>query len=454
VPTPGLVTRAAGWCKARLAWERVGPTAVSWAMALLLAIFAVYPALAYPIEEYAQDAAAFHVYRGIVFTAARADGWLFPRWAPAINAGLGRPLFAFYAPMVYYLMDALRALGIAHPVAWRLITALALLAGAAGMFGLALRLFKRADVALVCSAAFTYAPHLLKDLFERGSPQGLPVVLYPWMLWALLRLADRPSGRRLAVASLCWAVMLLLHTAAALWLLPVIGLFLAYLALRVGCRPVWSCLAAVVAGLLLASFFLVPFAVERQYVQAERNHAADYTQPDRNPLALADLLAPPTVFDTGLAHNGMGVSIGPLHALPLVLGLGVGLMLWRRKRVCEAVLTSGAALLGLATIWLQTGWADLVWRALPLLNILEFRWRLQSTVGLLAALILGALLTRWLWRYRGAVLAALAIAYVGQSLPSLHPQLLPHWTTFPPELTAAQAATLGLSWGSGPERFQ
>ena len=448
VPAPGLVTRVAGWCKAHVAWERVGPTTVSWAMAFLLAIFAVYPALAHPIEEYAQDAAAFHVYRGVVFTAARADGLLFPRWAPAINAGLGGPLFAFYAPMVYYLMDALHALGIAHPLAWRLITALALLAGAAGMFGLALRLFRRADVALVCSVAFTYAPHLLKDLFERGSPQGLPVVLYPWMLWALLRLAERPSGRRLAVASACWAVMLLLHTAAALWLVPVIGLFLLYVALRVGRRPIWICIAALAAGLLLVSFFLVPLALERQYVQAERNHAADYTRPDLNPLALADLLALPAVFDTGLAHNGMGVSLGLLYALALVVGLGVGLMLWRRKCKCEAVLTSGAALLGLATIWLQTGWSDLVWRALPLLNILEFRWRLQSTIGLLGALILGSLLAFWPRRYRGAIAAALVIVCLGQSLPSLYPQLLPHWTTFPPEPTPVQAEASGLEIGA------
>lgn len=434
--------------RAAAAWRKVEGAAFSWALALLLAGFAVYPALTCPIEEHAQDAAAFHIYRGVVFSSARADGWLYPRWVPTINAGLGGPLFAFYAPMAYYLMDGLHALGFAHPVAWRLITAFALLVGAGGMFGLTLHLFKRAEVGLLCSTIFIYAPNLLKDLFERGSPQGFPVALYPWMLWALLRLGERPSARRLVAASFCWAFMLLLHTAAALWLLPVIGLFLLYLARRFDGRSIWLGLVAVLAGFLLASFFLVPFAAERQYVQAERNHAADYTRPDLNPLALADLLAPTVVFDTGLAHNGMGVGVGLLHALALVCGSGAACVLWRRGRSADAILAGGAAVLGVATLWLQTGWADFVWTGLPLLNILEFRWRLQSTIGLLAGLSLGALLAWFPRRNRTMLLGLLVVAFIGQSLPSLFPSLLPHWVTFPPDLTPAEAGAFGLQIGA------
>ncbi len=427
-------------------WDLERPI-FSWVLAILLAIFAIYPTLAYPIEEYACDAAAFHVYRGVVFSTARADGWLFPRWTPSINAGLGGPLFSFYAPMAYYLMDILNWFGIAHPVAWRLIIALALLVGTAGMFGLALRLFKRADVALLCSVAFTYAPHLLKDFFERGSPQGLPIVLYPWMLWALLRLAQRPSGRRLALASLCWALMLLLHTAAALWLVPVIGLFLVHLAFHVSRKSVPICLVALALGFALAAFFLVPFVAERQYVQAERNHAADYTRPDLNPLPLADLLAAPALFDTGLAHNGMGLSIGLLYAPLLVLSLGLGLLMWRKRGAHAVILPAGAAVLGLGTVWLQTPSATFVWAAVPLLRILEFRWRLQSIIGLLGAIILGTLFQAWPSRYRTMVLATLATAYLGLSLPSLYPQLLPHWTSFPAVPTAADAEAFGLLRG-------
>ncbi|MCL4458865.1 MAG: hypothetical protein M1136_09960 [Chloroflexi bacterium] len=147
----------------------------SWILAVLLPIFAVYPALVHPVEEHAYDAATCHIYRSVVFSAARADGWLYPRWVQPINAGLGGPLFSFYPPMVYFFMDALHDLGVPHPLAWRFIVALALLAASTGMFSLGLSLFKRADVALVCAASLTYSPYLLRDLFERGSPKGVVI---------------------------------------------------------------------------------------------------------------------------------------------------------------------------------------------------------------------------------------------------------------------------------------
>jgi len=71
----------------------------SWVVALLIAAFAIYPALKYPIEEYTEDASWFHIYRGVVFSDAMSDGQLFPRWVQPINAGLGGPLFTFYAAL-------------------------------------------------------------------------------------------------------------------------------------------------------------------------------------------------------------------------------------------------------------------------------------------------------------------------------------------------------------------
>ena len=97
--------------------------AYAWLLALLLPAALVSTALAYPIEEHASDAATVHVYRGVIFSAARAEGVAYPRWVQPINAGLGGPLFSFYSPLVYYLTDALHAVGIAHPLAWRLVVA-------------------------------------------------------------------------------------------------------------------------------------------------------------------------------------------------------------------------------------------------------------------------------------------------------------------------------------------
>ena len=128
--------------------------AFSWLLALLLPAFAVTLALVYPIEETAYDAAAIHMPRSVIFSAARTDGWLIPRWTPELNAGLGSPVFSFYSPLPYLGMDLLNRLGMPHQIGWRMLNALALVMAATGAFGLGLALFKRADAALAGAAAF------------------------------------------------------------------------------------------------------------------------------------------------------------------------------------------------------------------------------------------------------------------------------------------------------------
>src|ERR1043165_8171750 len=108
-------------------------SAYSWLLALLIPAFAVQVALNNPIEEHAYDAAAFHVYRAVVFSDALRDGALYPRWVMPINGGLGGPLFSFYSPLSYYLMAVLNRAGLPIPIAWRIFVALALMAGSVGM---------------------------------------------------------------------------------------------------------------------------------------------------------------------------------------------------------------------------------------------------------------------------------------------------------------------------------
>src|SRR5579859_4636905 len=106
----------------------------SWLLALLIPAFAVQIALANPIEEHAYDAAAFHVYRGVIFSDALRDGGLYPRWVMPINGGLGGPLFSFYSPLAYYVMDALNRIGLPHPIGWRVLVALGLITASTGMY--------------------------------------------------------------------------------------------------------------------------------------------------------------------------------------------------------------------------------------------------------------------------------------------------------------------------------
>jgi uncharacterized membrane protein len=255
-------------------WNRF---AFAWIMAILVPVFAIYPALRHPVEEHAFDAATFHVYRAVLFTDAMQETQLYPRWIREINNGLGGPLFSFYPPGAYYLMSVLNAVGLPLPVAWRVLVAVAFLLASLGMFLLSLALFRRSDIALACAACFVYAPYLLQELFERGSPQGFAIALYPWLLWALLKVARHPSGSTFAASSLLWAAIILLHHTAALLVLPVIAVVLGGLVLaRERDYCVASPVLALLAGSLLCAFFLTPFSFEARYVQLDNIFGTGY----------------------------------------------------------------------------------------------------------------------------------------------------------------------------------
>src|SRR5258708_27324849 len=304
----------------------------SWLLSLLIPLFAVQVALAYPIEEHAFDAAAFHVFRGVAFADAARDGALYPRWIMSINGGMGGPIFNFYSPLAYFLMDAAHVLGVPESIGWRLLIAGTLLFGATGMYLLGMALFKRADVALAATACFIYAPYLLRDLFERGAPQGIAVAFFPWVVWALLRLAERPTGLRIAVAALCIAGLILMHNLSAAILLPIIVVLCIYLELRSALAGMGFLALALSAGLICAALHVVPFAADSKFVSVDNSTREASLQPVSYPVQLGDLLAFPAIFDTGIDNNATGYSLGPLHWLAIFARLVAAIVLCRRGR--------------------------------------------------------------------------------------------------------------------------
>ncbi len=476
----------------------------TWVLALLIPAIAVQVALSTPIEEHGFDVAAFHIYRGVVFSQARADGWLYPRWADSINAGLGGPLFNFYSPLAYYFMDTVHTFGIPHTIGWRILIAASLIMASLGMVLLGMLLFKRADIALVAAACFTYAPYLLRDLFERGSPQGVGIALYPWVLWSLLRLVQRPSGLRFIIAAVCWAALVLMHNLSALLLLPIIGIFVLVLiffpdafdltpSFGVACRPVSQTsirpqrrpplrsrrggtggqpttvsskvrklgevprfqrlllpLAALASGTLLVAFHVLhvlPFVLDAGDASLALSTRDPSLQPVSYPVQLSDLLASPPIFDIGFDNNATGYSIGLLHILAIIIGAFAVVALWRSNHRAEAALVGLLCAFALFMIWMQTEAATFVWKALPQLAILQFRVRLLSVIGMIAAIVLGYGLCCWpasLVRWRGAVTAALIVAFIVPQLPSLYPQLLHRYTTFSSAPTVAE----GQAWAT------
>ncbi|MFN2243843.1 MAG: 6-pyruvoyl-tetrahydropterin synthase-related protein [Anaerolineae bacterium] len=418
--------------------------AFSWLLVILLPTPAICTALLSPIEEHSYDAATFHVYRGVVFSSARAEGILYPRWVQPINAGLGGPLFSFYSPLSYYAMDVLHAVGIPHPVAWRILVALALVVASAGVFVLVLSLFDNATGALAAAALYVYSYPLLREFFERGSPQGFALALYPWALFALVCVVKRPNGLRLGLAALAWAVLILTHNLSAFFLIPVSGLVALLLAYQHGWKALGRAVLVLGSGFLLAGVFLVPFLVERGYVQLDNAIEVDYAQIAENATSLRTLLGIAPPYDVGLDNNLIGDRFGPLQALVALAGLAAGVALWLARRDRKAMMAIGAGLLSLLILWLQTASADPLWRAIPLLSYVQARSRLLGLAVLCNSIAVGYMLSILARRWRAGVALALVAASLFLAVPVLYPQLQYRYATFEQNPTVDDAMAFSM----------
>jgi hypothetical protein len=419
---------------------------IRWAWLLsIFAAFAIYPALTQNIGALAYDAGTAHVYRSAVYSDAVSSGFLYPRWVQFLHLGLGSPLFTFLPPLPYAGLDLLYRLGVPQPVGWRVMMGAGLLAACVGAYLLVKELTGRRWAGVIAGIAFLYAPYVLRNAFERGSPEAFSTFLYPWVLWGLLRLAKRPSGGRFLLASALWAGCIAAHVLAPLMLAPIAVLLAIILAWRYR-TP--SPLLALLVGGLLTSFIWAPMLAEQRWVHVERDFKQVYASPAANPLALDRLLAAPAVYDVLRDNNSTGDRVGLWHMLWLIIGVPATLYAWRRGRRDLALAIAIATAVGLVLFWLLTGASDPVWRLMaPALTRIQYRFRWMGIQALAIAVVAGVCVALIPGRWQSLVSLILAGVLIFSALPSLYVGLQHRYASFENTVSLEQVRDAEISSG-------
>ncbi len=360
-----------------------------WRLAWLLALCAapvILVALTQDTGGRAYDAAVEHIPRGIAFSNIISDGVLYPRWSKLLHWGLGSPLFTFQPPLPYYGMDLLYRLGLPHPLGWRVLIGLGFGLAFLGAYLLVQEITGKRWAGLAAGVAYLYGPYILRNALERGSNEAYSVFLYPLVLWGLIVVARRPSAGRFLLATLIWAGCIGSHVLGPLILAPFAGLLAVYLSWR---HRTLAPLAVLLAGGLLTAFIWLPMGPEQGWVHVERDFSQPEAIPANNPLPLADLLAPPVVYDVARDDNRPGDRVGLLQTLVLLAGLPVAAWTWRRDRRLALALLA-ASLAGLFLFFLLTPWSDGLWQIGGSITArLLYRTRLMGAQALAAAVVAG-----------------------------------------------------------------
>jgi len=200
------------------------------------------------------------------------DGQIPCRWVPDLGQMYGYPLFNYYAPLPYYLGEAGYLLTHSFLLAVRVTFSL---------FGLVAYLF----VYLMAPKFWTFYSLVSSAVVIYGGTGSLGEIavlaLIPALVWALRRLICIPAEGSVLILSLVAAISVLSHHIIAMLFLPASVVFLLStllsrrdfkqslkFSLHSNFKLFKLSLASLVLSLLLASFYIVPLILERDYVRS------------------------------------------------------------------------------------------------------------------------------------------------------------------------------------------
>lgn len=312
----------------------------------------------------------YHLIRFYEFGRMLAAGHLFPRWAPGLNSGYGVPLFTFFYPLPNYVGALFHFLGWSLADSLRLTMAVGYGTAVVASYFWLKRLFGVLP-AVVGSVIGAFTPYWFVDIFVRGSVGE--VVALGFVFVALATIAYEKK----TLLTLSIAAIILSHNIMAVIFLPILFLY------------VWmtdrSLLRFMIVGIILTSYFWVPALFERQYVVGLntvnfRDHFPE----------LAQILIP----SWGAGFSGPGFALDEMSyqigLVPLFIFLISPVMLLRKQKFVSLFMGAVGV-----SFFLMLEVSIPLWEKIPLLQNLQYPWRLLSVVIVATPFLLGALLSKF-----------------------------------------------------------
>lgn len=362
----------------------------------LICLLAVWPLISRASLPEGTDA-ELHIFRLHELSYLIRGGEFYPRWAPNFYHGFGYPIFNYYAPLIYYLALPFELLpAIDATLASKIILVAGMLLAGLGIYGFVRDNWGR-RAGYVAAALYVYSPYIQYiDPYIRGAlPEAFSFAVFPLALWMLDRLRREPATVSWIASVLSVAAVILSHNLMGLFFFAFLAAWVVWHAGQTWIesrrkerpgewRAIRHLAGAMLLGLALAAFFLLPVFLERNAVTlhtliGEGGHYDFRT----HFLALRELLAPSLKPDWGATQPTFRFNLGIAQWLFGLLGLTM-LALGRVRERAQALFFS----LGLAVIlFFMVPVSTPVWEAFAFLPYFQFPWRLLGAAAAMLAIV-------------------------------------------------------------------
>jgi uncharacterized membrane protein len=370
------------------------------------------------------DASA-HLTYTYLFDRALAEGQFPVRWIEWVRPGYGHPLFNFYQPGLYYIVEAIHVVVPSLTLSLKLAVVFLWWLGALFLYLLLARLGRLPAAAGAIS--FALAPYLVLDVFVRAAfPEIAGIAFGVGVLWTLdgwLRTTRRVWAAACAASI---GLMIVSHPPTALIFIPAIAAYAATL-LAARRTTIKAVLAIVPIGALavgLAAFYIVPAVFELGSIGSADLTAGGFDF-HRHFVFPTQWVTSTWGFGSsvdGLA-DGMSFQLGLVQWLAIIAAIGVVAfkLRWRRGDAPAADLVCWLIVAGLALL-LTTSASAPVWDAVAPMAFVQYPWRFLILAAVAAAILLAQLLAMVrLPRLRAALVLCTIVMQVQLSHTRLQP---------------------------------
>jgi hypothetical protein len=342
----------------------------------------------------------FHMNSWMEVLSQWRQGILYPRWAGLAHYGFGEPRFIFYPPLSWFLGAALGSF-----LPWKIVPSvhqwIALTLSGCSMFLLARRFMERRD-AIFAAALYVANPYYIVIVYWRSDfAELLAGALLPLLLLNVLR--SEREGRKiiLPLGLIVAAVWLMNLPSAVLATYSLVLLAVIEAILRRSWRPLWVGASALLLGLALAAFFVLPAAYEQKWVEIVQVLSPG-VRPQDNFLFTNNGI---------LDHDRFNLLVSVVTTAEIGLLMPAG-FLSRRWRARIPEIWFALAPWGTAASLLTLRFSLVFYRILPELRFIQLPWRWLLCLNVAFALLLTLASQRWLLRALACIVMLAVLVWV------------------------------------------
>jgi len=396
----------------------------------------------FPIHDYVHGARIAQMHQAL------SDGHVPPRWSKDFGYGYGMPLFEFYGPLPFIVGSFFYSF-FSLESSVKVIIFLPALLTVLGGFKLGEKL-GGTWAGVVAAALISLAPYRAVNTFVRGAVSELWGMLFAvWLLVAIIGVFKKEKWSPIWIA-LTLAGLVMSHNLTVVMMFPIafgltLLLFISYI-LENGWKftelkpMVMRLVGGSLLGAGLASFYLIPAFIEKEFTQVESRILGGYFDYSQHFVYIRQFIK--STWSYGGSNWGPDDGISFFLGFPqivLIALTAIVILLWfvsAKLHILQNIVATFiqaqtswskillligiSGLLGIS-LFMSLGHSAVIWQQIELLKYLQFPWRWLTMavicIGMMSAVLVSVLREGW-QKVVVALAVALSLLHVNYFQPS------------------------------------